>query len=318
MPWLLSRRSLIESVGALALAGAYQPAQRVAAQPTSLTPDIPLLHKERTMRQTYKIGRDAYVLPSDLPIPGVGQQPVNAFLFRDSEPILVDTGMPIDRLEFLEALWGLIDPADLRWVVITHDDRDHTGALVDILDAAPHARLVTNGVSLIRLSEEFAIRADRVVQVNPAERLRLGRRAFEVIRPPTFDSPGTIGLFDHTESTLISSDSFGTILPEPAEVLDITDRAFREGFDVFNRAIAPWTAATDLPRFNAVLRRIQRLAPSTVLSTHAPVINRHVGALFDAMSEIPLLPAWLPGSTLDAGTGLALRHDELALAEEAF
>jgi hypothetical protein len=58
------------------------------------------------MRQPYKIRRDAYVLPSDLTIPGVGQQPVNGFLFRDGEPILVDTGMPIDRPEFLDALWG--------------------------------------------------------------------------------------------------------------------------------------------------------------------------------------------------------------------
>jgi hypothetical protein len=119
-----------------------------------------------------------------------------------------------------------------------------------------------------------------------------------VLRPPTFDSPGTIGLFNHTEHTLISSDSFGTILPEPAEFLDITDPTFHEGFDGFNRAIAPWTGATDLPRFNDVLRRVERLAPSTVLSSHAPVIGRHIGALFNAMCDIPLLPAWLPGSTL--------------------
>jgi AraC-like DNA-binding protein len=43
-------------------------------------------------------------------------------------------------------------------------------------------------------------------------------------------------------------------------------------------------------------------APSTLLSSHAPVIGRHIGALFDAMSEIPLLPACLLGSTLDAQT----------------
>jgi flavorubredoxin len=264
------------------------------------------------VRQPYKIRRNAYVLPSDLPIPAVGHQPVNGFLFCDSEPILVDAGMPIDRTAFLDALWGLIDPADLRWIVVTHDDRDHSGALVDILNAAAKARLVTNGVSLIRLSEEFTIAADRVVQVNPAQRLRLGRREFSVLRPPIFDAPGTIALFDHTDDTLISSDSFGTILPEPAEFLDVTDPAFREGFDVFNRAIAPWTAATDLPRFNAVLRRIQRLAPSTVLSSHAPVIGRHIGALFDAMSDIPLLPAWLPNSTLDAETTMALQEGELA------
>jgi flavorubredoxin len=250
------------------------------------------------VRPTYEFRPDAFVIPSDLPVPGVGRQPVNGFLLRGSEPILVDSGMPIDRPEFLYLLWELIEPADLRWVVLTHDDRDHSGALIDVLDAAPQARLVTNGVSLIRLAEEFAIPGDRVVLVNPGHRIRLGELDLEVLRPPTFDSPGTIGLFDHTQSTLISSDSFGTVLPEPAEFLDVTDRAFREGFDVFNRAIAPWTAAIDRPRFNDAVRRIQRLAPLTVLSSHAPVISRHIDELFEAMAAIPRLPEWLPPSTL--------------------
>jgi flavorubredoxin len=268
------------------------------------------------VRTPYKIRNDAFVLPSDLPIPGVGLQPVNAFLFLDEEPILVDTGMPIDRQEFQRSLWSLIDPSDLRWVIVTHDDRDHSGSLGDILAAAPQARLVTNGVSLIRLTEEFALSTERVVQVNPAQRLRLGRHDFEIFRPPVFDSPGTIGLFDHVDGTLISSDSFGTILAHPAERIDVTDAGFRAGFDVFNRAIAPWAAATDLPRFAATLRRIQRLAPSVVLSSHAPVIGKHLDALFDAMSDIPLLPAWLPESTPDTTSAMALHEQEFLLAKE--
>jgi flavorubredoxin len=268
------------------------------------------------VRTPYKIRSDAFVLPSDLPIPGVGLQPVNAFLFLDEEPILIDTGMPIDRGEFQRSLWSLIDPSDLRWVVVTHDDRDHSGSLSDILAAAPLARLVTNGVSLIRLTEEFALTTDRVVQVNPAQRLRLGRHDFEVFRPPVFDSPGTIGLFDRTDGTLISSDSFGTVLPRPAEFIDVTDADFRAGFDVFNRAIAPWAAVTDLPRFAATLRRIHRLTPSTILSSHAPVIGKNIDALFDAMADIPLLPAWLPESTLDPTSAMALQENERLMVKE--
>ncbi|WP_449345284.1 hypothetical protein [Streptomyces narbonensis] len=56
---------------------------------------------------------------------------------------------------FLKSLWSLIDPADLRWVVVTHDDRDHTGALARVLEAAPRAKVLTHAISLTRLSEEF-------------------------------------------------------------------------------------------------------------------------------------------------------------------
>ncbi|GLZ75941.1 hypothetical protein Afil01_07480 [Actinorhabdospora filicis] len=267
------------------------------------------------MRTPYKYRKDTYVLPSDLPIPGAGLQPVNAFLLRERHPILFDTGMPVDREDFLKALWSLVDPADLRFVVVTHDDRDHTGTLAQILEQAPNAKLITNGVSLIRLSEEFHLPQDRVLTVNPGQSFSLGEHRFEVLRPPTFDSPGTIGLFDHAEEVLYSSDSFGTILPQPVELADVDDPAFREGFDIFNRAIAPWSAVTDLPRFHANLRRLARLNPRTILSSHAPVIHHGVDTVIDAMSDIPLLPAWFPAATLD--TEAALELHEATLAKEA-
>ena len=29
----------------------------------------------------------------------------------------------------LEALWSMVDPNDLRWILLTHDDNDHAGNL---------------------------------------------------------------------------------------------------------------------------------------------------------------------------------------------
>jgi len=40
-------------------------------------------------------------------------------------------------------LSGTIDPADVRWIWLTHPDRDHTGGLYDLLEAAPQASEVT-------------------------------------------------------------------------------------------------------------------------------------------------------------------------------
>jgi flavorubredoxin len=264
------------------------------------------------MRATYTAGPDIHVLPSDLPIPGAGLQPVNAYLIRSTEPILVDAGMPVDRAAFQDALWSLVDPADLRWVVITHDDRDHTGSLPAILDAAPHARVITNGVSLIRLSEEYAIPSQRVVQVNPGQRYVAGDRTLGFLRPPVFDSPGTIGVFDTGSRTLFSSDSFGTVLPDPVEYYaDTSEAAFLDGFGLLNRAIAPWVTNTDPARFAQTVRELRALDPERLLSSHGPVVTDRVPVLLDAMAELPRLPAWLPASDLDVDAALAA-HDALA------
>ena len=48
--------------------------------------------------------------------------------------------------------WTDLDPADLAWLVLTHPDADHVGALPELLAAAPKARLVANWVSTGKLS----------------------------------------------------------------------------------------------------------------------------------------------------------------------
>ena len=260
------------------------------------------------MLDPYLAAPDIHVLPSELRIPDVGLQPVNAYLVRSAEPMLVDTGMPVDRVAFQEQLWSLVDPEDLRWVIVTHDDRDHTGSLMAILERAPHARLITNGVSLIRLTEEFDVPFDRVVQVNPGQRIRLGGRRLELFRPPVFDSPGTIAVLDHESGTLFSSDSFGTILPGSADAeTDVLGVDYLDGFDVFNRAIAPWSALARPEEITRAVDLVRRLAPARLLSSHGATVTTQLSRLLNAMNRIPALPAWLPGSDLD---------DALAGAEE--
>lgn len=258
------------------------------------------------MRAPYTAGPDIHVLPSALPIPGLGDQPVNAFLVRSGQPLLVDTGMPVDHEVFLETLWSLIDPADLRWIAVTHDDRDHTGALVRILQDAPESRVITNGISLTRLSEEFSIPRERVMVVNPGGRTMVGDRELSFHRPPTFDSPGTLAIFDHSDGTLYSSDSFGTILDEIVpDLADVTEEKFFEGFDVLNRAIAPWTALIDEAKFVPCVQALAALRPERLLSAHGPTVRgQAVSRLFAAMARIPALPAWLPDADLDVDAAL--------------
>jgi flavorubredoxin len=42
-----------------------------------------------------------------------------------TEPILIDTGLAHDRGPLPDAVASEVDLAALRWIVHTHDDRDH-------------------------------------------------------------------------------------------------------------------------------------------------------------------------------------------------
>ena len=60
--------------------------------------------------RSYQIADETVVLADSTEVPGLGHLPVNAFLLRGAEPLLVDTGLPTSRTEFLDHLWSLCDP----------------------------------------------------------------------------------------------------------------------------------------------------------------------------------------------------------------
>lgn len=85
----------------------------------------------------HKVRPDISVLSDSLEVPGIGHLPVNAFVLLAAEPVVVDTGLGLPDRNFLETVGSVVDPADVRWIWLTHPDRDHTGGIFDLLAAAP-------------------------------------------------------------------------------------------------------------------------------------------------------------------------------------
>ena len=56
------------------------------------------------MDAPYQAAPDVHVLPANLPIPGIGVLPINAYVLLAEEPVLIDTGLGMDSDQFLAAL----------------------------------------------------------------------------------------------------------------------------------------------------------------------------------------------------------------------
>ena len=56
--------------------------------------------------QPYQIADGTFVIPWALEAPPVGHIPVNSMVIRAAEPVLVDTGAPAVRQQWLEAAWS--------------------------------------------------------------------------------------------------------------------------------------------------------------------------------------------------------------------
>lgn len=224
------------------------------------------------MLEAIRVAEDTWQLPAYTPVPGLGVVPVNAFLLKGAEPVLVDTGMPTVRDDFMRTLRSLIAPEDLRWIWLTHTDPDHTGALEQVLAEAPRARVVTTFLGMGKMGVAGRpLPPERVHLLNPGQSLELADRALVALRPPTFDAPETTALLDARTRALFSSDCFGANLPAPAaNAAELAPATLREGVVTWATLDSPWLHAVEQRRLAAALDDVRRLEPEVVLSAHLP------------------------------------------------
>jgi len=226
--------------------------------------------EQPTMFDTLYPVADTASIVSYFPLPGLGVLPINSFVIRSSEPVLVDTGIAALRDEYMSRLREVVDPRDLKWIWLTHTDWDHIGNLEAVLAEAPDATVVTTFLGMGKLGL-VGISPERTYFLNPGQKLDVGDRELLAVKPPTFDAPETTGLFDTRTRTLFSADSFGAVMDEPAEEEEAIERKrLKEGLTLWATVDSPWLHMVDESLFRKSTHEIERLEAKTVLSSHLP------------------------------------------------
>ena len=221
---------------------------------------------------------------------------VNSLVITGAEPVVVDTGPAIARDLWLDATFSVVNPADVRWIYLSHDDHDHTGNLLQVLDLCPAATLVTTQFMAERLLAEFVLPLERMRWVNDGDSFHAGDRELVAVQPPVFDSPTTRGLFDATSGVYWSADAFATLVPK--ETLDVSELGadlWRENFLQSNRMLSPWHRWLDPTKYGAHLDRIRSLGATAVASAHSPTLHDdQIVAAIDLLRELPTMEPVVP------------------------
>jgi flavorubredoxin len=270
------------------------PSQRT---PAPATPDV----------APYNIADDAWLIPNYYAAgPGVFL-PVNTMVIRGAEPIVVDTGAPIHRESVLDQVFSLVEPEDVRWIYLSHDDGDHTGALHELLEVCANATLVVNFFITERLALEKALPLDRMTWLGPGDVLDAGDRKLHLVVPPIFDGPTTRALFDEKTRVLWSVDSFASLTPATGyEVGDKPTEMYDDTFRLLNSLISPWHQWLDETKYAAHVRGLTSLDLAATASAHGPVLRGT--AIDDAFERV----VTMAGSPIVAPPGQETLEEMLA------
>jgi flavorubredoxin len=265
---------------------------------TTFAPIAPTAHVSPTL-----IAPDTYLIHQVQPALG---EPLfvylNSMVIIGEEPVIVDTGTPANREQWLTDVFGLVEPEDVRWVFLSHDDVDHSGNLAEVLTACPNAQLVCNWAMIERNTNWFNFPLQRCRWTMHDESFDVGDRTLHAVRPPVFDSPTTRGLFDPVTRVYWAVDTFATPLPNPhLGIADLDPEFWQFGMTLFAfGAVSPWLSMVDHDKYGRFVDSVQGLDIATIAACHSPVIEGPlIQRAFERIREFPNVePPPLPDQSI--------------------
>ena len=229
---------------------------------------------------------------------------LNSMLIRAAEPLLVDTGMVTNRVDFFDDVFSLVDPDDVRWIFISHNDSDHAGNLVEALERCPNASVISSKPESFRTSGSFGIPLDRIRMVENGQAFEVGDRTLRAFRPPVYDSPYTRGLLDGATRVYYASDAFCAPMPDGLvdRVDEIPAPLWEEGMAQFHHhSLCPWISMVDRDLFGAEVAKLAALGIELIAGAHTPVISgASIPRAFEQLADLPsTAPGAMPSIDLD-------------------
>jgi len=242
--------------------------------PLAITPDVHLIRSLPEADGPERIALNSLVLRSP------------------TDTVLVDTGAATGRDGWWEQVEAVVDPADVRWIYLSHDDADHVGNLAEALERCPQATVVASWQLGQRLAATTPIPLHRCRWLNDGERTSLGEREVVAVRPPAYDSPTTRGLYDLASKVYWSADCFGLAVPHPVDDVGQLDRdVWDDGTLRFGTLLSPWVSQVDPRRWRQSVSRVAALDLHALAGAHGPLVRRRdVDHALDLISELPERP----------------------------
>ena len=203
----------------------------------------------------------------------------NAYLVLDREPALVDSVKAPYAADLLRNICGLMDPADLRWVVCNHAEPDHAGALPAVMAAAPNAVVVCDAKCRDVLSIYHDTSAWKFRIVKTGDSLPLGRRTLEFIETPMAHWPESMATWVPQDRLLFSMDAFGQHYATSGRFDDEVQEAVLT-FEA-KTYVANILMLYSMPVAKAVAA-VRGLDPAMIAPSHGVVWRRGVRGILDA------------------------------------
>lgn len=197
----------------------------------------------------------------------------NAYILKGSEKtVLIETCHKRYFKHFIENVSEVADVSKIDYIVLNHNEPDHSGALAQLMDYAPNATIVVSQAGALYL-KNITNRTDLKVQVvKHGDSIDIGGKTMQFINAPFLHWPDSMFTWVPEEKTLFSCDFLGTHYCEPY-MFDY-NMAYERKYEAALKNYYDAIFAPFKPYVLAGLEKIRDLDIERACTSHGPILTK--------------------------------------------
>ncbi|MBS4032520.1 MAG: flavodoxin domain-containing protein [Clostridiales bacterium] len=218
----------------------------------------------------------------------------NSYLLLDEQPTLVDTVFTPFSEDLLNNIRAVIDPKQLKYIVVNHVEMDHSGALPAVMEAAPQATILCSEKAAPSIDKHFSSSWKKQI-MKSGDTVSIGKRTLAFVEAPMLHWPDSMFTYIPEEKLLLPNDAFGQHIASSARFDDEVDmtEVMQEAKKYYANILLPFSSLV-LKKIEEVVEmgiEIDMIAPS-----HGIIWRNDPGKIINAYVE------WAKGTNKNKAT----------------
>lgn len=196
----------------------------------------------------------------------------NSYVIVDDKIAVMDSVDEHFAKEWLENINAVLGERKPDYLVVQHMEPDHSGSIMQFVEAFPEARIVSSAKAFVMMKNFFGTDfSEKQVVVVEGSKLELGAHVLSFIEAPMVHWPEVIMTFEETEGILFSADAFGKF-----GALDTVEEWACEARRYYIGIVGKFGLPVQM-----LLKKASGLNIKTICPLHGPILTENLGYYID-------------------------------------
>ncbi len=193
----------------------------------------------------------------------------NSYFINADKKAIVETSKEKFWDVYQAKIRKVVDPEEIKYIILNHTEPDHSGNVRNILSIAPDATIVGSGNAIRYLKDLIGNDFPHLI-VKEGDTLDLGNKMLRFISAPNLHWPDSIYTYLEEDKLLFTCDSFGAhycsekIFDDEVDETEFDD-AFKYYFDVILRPYSKFMLKA--------IDKIRGLEIEAICTGHGPILR---------------------------------------------